>query len=153
MEDRHAQIKESYKRLGGKFSGFYDGMVTYTTPIGKMMNKMIWGFNEETTAEWINGALSAIPAGFAGSILEIPVGTMCITASLYRSIPNAEVTCMDYSPDMMKNAESRAGAMGLKNITFLQGDVGALPFEDESFDIVLSLNGFHAFPDKAMSST
>ncbi|MBQ1534751.1 MAG: methyltransferase domain-containing protein, partial [Erysipelotrichaceae bacterium] len=29
-----------------------------------------------------------------------------------------------------------------------QGDVGKLPFEDESFDIVLSLNGFHAFPDK-----
>ena len=26
---------------------------------------------------------------------------------------------------------------------------GALQFEDESFDIVLSLNGFHAFPDKA----
>ena len=28
------------------------------------------------------------------------------------------------------------------------GDVGALPFGDGSFDIVLSLNGFHAFPDK-----
>ena len=33
-------------------------------------------------------------------------------------------------------------------MTFLQGDVGALPFPDGSFDIVLSLNGFHAFPDK-----
>ena len=31
---------------------------------------------------------------------------------------------------------------------FQQGDVGALPFGDGSFDIVLSLNGFHAFPDK-----
>ena len=26
--------------------------------------------------------------------------------------------------------------------------MGALPFADESFDVVLSLNGFHAFPDK-----
>ena len=26
--------------------------------------------------------------------------------------------------------------------------MGALPFEDGSFDAVLSLNGFHAFPDK-----
>lgn len=25
---------------------------------------------------------------------------------------------------------------------------GALPFEDGAFDIVLTLNGFHAFPDK-----
>ena len=31
---------------------------------------------------------------------------------------------------------------------FRQGDVGALPFPDGSFDIVLSMNGFHAFPDK-----
>ena len=33
-------------------------------------------------------------------------------------------------------------------MTFRQGDVGALPYEDDTFDIVLSLNGFHAFPDK-----
>ena len=30
----------------------------------------------------------------------------------------------------------------------MQGDVGKLPFKDESFDVVTSLNGFHAFPDK-----
>ena len=48
----------------------------------------------------------------------------------------------------MASAQEKAKALGLTNISFLQGDVGALPFEDESFDIVLSLNGFHAFPDK-----
>ena len=26
--------------------------------------------------------------------------------------------------------------------------MGALPYADDTFDIVLSLNGFHAFPDK-----
>ena len=35
-----------------------------------------------------------------------------------------------------------------KNVTFRQGDVGALSYADDTFDIVLSLNGFHAFPDK-----
>ena len=49
---------------------------------------------------------------------------------------------------MMKNAERRTDAMKIKNVTFVQGDVGELPFENESFDIVLSLNGFHAFSDK-----
>ena len=43
--------------------------------------------------------------------------------------------------------------MGLSRIRFLQGDVGSLPFEDESFDVVLSLNGFHAFPDKEAAYT
>ena len=33
-------------------------------------------------------------------------------------------------------------------MTFRQGDVGALPYADDTFDIVLSLNGFHVFPDK-----
>lgn len=48
----------------------------------------------------------------------------------------------------MKNAERRAEALAVRNVSFVQGDVGALPFEDESFDVVLSLNGFHVFPDK-----
>ena len=42
----------------------------------------------------------------------------------------------------------KADCLHLKNVTFRQGDVGALPYEDDTFDIVLSLNGFHAFPDK-----
>ena len=45
---------------------------------------------------------------------------------------------------MMERARRRAP----DNVSFVQGDVGRLPFDDESFDIVLSLNGFHAFPDK-----
>jgi ubiquinone/menaquinone biosynthesis C-methylase UbiE len=49
---------------------------------------------------------------------------------------------------MMENARKRAEEMKLNNVSFVQGDVGALPFADESFDLVLSLNGFHAFPDK-----
>ena len=67
---------------------------------------------------------------------------------MYKNLPKAEITCMDYSPEMMNNAVRRADAMGIANVEFRQGDVGALPFEDERFDIVLSLNGFHAFPDK-----
>ena len=48
----------------------------------------------------------------------------------------------------MGQAQEKAEHLQLKNITFRQGDVGALPYEDDTFDIVLSLNGFHAFPDK-----
>ena len=42
----------------------------------------------------------------------------------------------------------KADRLHLKNVTFRQGDVGALSYADNTFDIVLSLNGFHAFPDK-----
>ena len=90
--------------------------------------------------------LSGIPEDFSGSLLEVPVGTGILTMPLYKTLPNARVTCLDYSPDMMAQAREKASHLSLSNVTFGQGDVGALPFADESFDIVLSLNGFHAFP-------
>jgi SAM-dependent methyltransferase len=67
---------------------------------------------------------------------------------VYRGLPGADITCLDYSPDMMSAARARAEHMGIGNVRFIQGDVGALPFDDGNFDVVLSLNGFHAFPDK-----
>lgn len=49
---------------------------------------------------------------------------------------------------MMGQAQEKAERLHLKNVTFRQGDVSALPYADGTFDVVLSLNGFHAFPDK-----
>ena len=67
---------------------------------------------------------------------------------VYETLPDADITCLDYSLDMMERARRQAKKRGIENISFMQGDVGKLPFLDESFDLVLSLNGFHAFPDK-----
>jgi len=147
MTDRHKEIQNSYKQLGNMAS-FYDGIITRSTVIGKLMDSVIWGLDEKLAAKWVNDALAPVGDGFTGSLLEVPVGTGVLTVPLYKSLSEARITCLDYSADMMKVAEKRAEAMGVKNITFVQGDVGSLPFEDNSFDIVLSLNGFHAFPDK-----
>lgn len=144
---RHDEIKASYKQLGN-IGTMYDGIITRSTLLGKLMDSLIWGLDKELAAKWIDDALSPIPEDFAGKLLEVPVGTGVLTMPLYKKLNGADITCLDYSADMMKNAEKRAEAMDLRNVSFVQGDVGALPFEDESFDIVLSLNGFHAFPDK-----
>ena len=144
---RHDEIRESYKTLGN-IGGVYDGIVTRSTPLGKLMDSLIWGLDASLAAKWLDDALAPIPTDFAGSLLEVPVGTGVLTMPVYQKLPNAEITCLDYSADMMENAKKRADALGISNVAFVQGDVGALPFQDESFDIVLSLNGFHAFPDK-----
>ncbi|MER2055571.1 MAG: class I SAM-dependent methyltransferase [Clostridia bacterium] len=145
--DRKEQIKGAYKQLGGSAS-FYDGMMTYSTLPGKAICRMVWNMDEDKNLEYLTRALSGVPEDFAGKLLEVPVGTGVLTMPVYKELPEAEITCLDYSADMMDKAQKRAEAAGIRNIRFLQGDVGALPFEDESFDIVLSLNGFHAFPDK-----
>lgn len=40
------------------------------------------------------------------------------------------------------------GMADSRHVTCMQGDVGKLTLADESVDIVVSMNGFHAFPDK-----
>ena len=144
---RREQIKSAYKLTGGNAS-FYDGMMTYSTLLGKAVCRLVWNMDREKNLDYLERALSGVPEGFAGRLLEVPVGTGVLTMPVYRELPKADVTCLDYSEAMMASAQAKAQAAGLSNVRFLQGDVGALPFEDERFDIVLSLNGFHAFPDK-----
>ena len=144
---RKDQIKSAYRLTGGHAS-FYDGMMTYSTLPGKAICRLVWNMDGEKNLQYLEQALSGVPVDFSGKLLEVPVGTGVLTMPVYRDLPKADITCLDYSADMMATAQKRAETAGIKNITFRQGDVGALPFEDESFDLVLSLNGFHAFPDK-----
>ena len=148
MDTRHDEIRKSYKQLGGSFASMYDGIITRSTLLGKIMDSVIWGMDDRLAAKYVNDALEPVPEDFKGSLLEVPVGTGVLTMPVYQSLPEAKITCLDYSKDMMDNAKRRSEAMNLNNVSFVQGDVGKLPFADESFDLVLSLNGFHAFPDK-----
>ena len=145
--NRHEEIKNAYRSLG-KEATFYDGMITCSTLPGKAVCKLVWNMNRETNTRYLERALSGIPEDFSGRLLEVPVGTGVLTMPVYRTLSHGDITCLDYSPDMMAQAQRRAGNLGLKNVKFQQGDVGRLPFDDGSFDLVLSLNGFHAFPDK-----
>ena len=70
----------------------------------------------------------------------------CSRSANGRPLKNAHITCLGYSTDMLEQAKRRLD--GKAHINFIQGDVGNLQMDDESFDIVLSMNGFHAFPDK-----
>ena len=68
------------------------------------------------------------------------------TERKWASLKSARITCLDYSVDMLAQAENRL--RGQAHVKCMQGDVGDLPMDDRSFDIVVSMNGFHAFPDK-----
>ena len=46
-------------------------------------------------------ALSGIPEHFSGKLLEVPVGTGILTMPVYQTMPEADITCLDYSADMM----------------------------------------------------
>ena len=144
--ERKEAIRGAYRLTGG--SNFYDGMITCSTFSGKAVCRLVWDMNKAENDAYLEKAMAGIPENFSGKLLEVPVGTGILTMSLYQTLPQADITCLDYSSDMMGQAQEKAERLHLENVTFRQGDVGALPFADGSFDIVLSLNGFHAFPDK-----
>lgn len=144
---RHDEIKNAYRGLGGEAT-FYDGMITCSTLPGRAVCALVWSMDREKNSRYLELALSGVPSDFSGRLLEVPVGTGVLTMPVYQTLPRADITCLDYSPDMMERARRQAERRGLSNVAFLQGDVGALPFGDGCFDLVLSLNGFHAFPDK-----
>ncbi|MBQ9152449.1 MAG: class I SAM-dependent methyltransferase [Solobacterium sp.] len=145
--NRKDEIRSAYKSLGRAHS-FYDGMMLGTSFTGKLIDRVVWNMSGEEVTESHALSLSALPADFSGRLLEVPVGTGVLSMPVFRNMKNADITCLDYSEQMMESARKRAEEMHIPNIHFVQGDVGKLPFEDESFDAVLSLNGFHAFPDK-----
>ena len=144
--ERKEAIRSAYHMTGS--NSFYDGMMTCSTLPGRAVCRLVWDMNRQDCVRYQEKAVSGIPEDFAGRLLEVPVGTGILTMPLYRTLPRAEITCLDYSPDMMAQAQEKARRMHLGNVAFRQGDVGALPFESGSFDAVLSLNGFHAFQDK-----
>jgi ubiquinone/menaquinone biosynthesis C-methylase UbiE len=58
------------------------------------------------------------------------------------------VTGVDLAPGMVELAKKKAEERGLKNITFQEADGEALPFPDESFDVVLCNHGLVHMTDR-----
>lgn len=133
-------LKKAYKSS----QNIYDSVLTQKSFFGKLYMNVFWsGVDDNFLAQQL---LSNIPDHFSGELLDVPVGTAVFTEEKWKSLSNAEITTLDYSEDMLQLAKSRLGESS--HITSVQGDVGDLKFQDDSFDIVLSMNGFHAFPDK-----
>lgn len=137
MADKIQEAYESSKNI-------YDGVLTQGNFFSRMYIKLFWSGTDDN--EIARKVLSYIPDDFSGKLLDVPVGTAVFTQRKWSSLKNAHITCLDYSTDMLEQAKRRLD--GKAHINFIQGDVGNLQMDDESFDVVLSMNGFHAFPDK-----
>jgi arsenite methyltransferase len=55
---------------------------------------------------------------------------------------------MDLVPDMIERAKSNLAKTSLKNVQFLETSGESLPFENDSFDVVISNGAFNLIPDK-----
>lgn len=90
---RRDQIRSAY-RLTGSNADFYDGMMTYSTVLGKAVCRLVWNMDGEKNLAYLEKALSGVPDDFSGKLLEVPVGTGVLTMPVYRELPGAGITCL-----------------------------------------------------------
>ncbi|MGH7035763.1 MAG: class I SAM-dependent methyltransferase, partial [Stellaceae bacterium] len=81
-------------------------------------------------------------------ILETAAGTGALTRALAARLPvESRIVATDLNPPMLARAAARQA--GETRITWQQADALALPFEDETFDVVACQFGAMFFPDKS----
>jgi ubiquinone/menaquinone biosynthesis C-methylase UbiE len=81
-----------------------------------------------------------------GDALEIGAGTGYFSLNLMQTGVVRRATCTDISPGMLATLEHNAHELGLE-VETAACDAAELPFEDESFDLVLGHAVLHHLPD------
>ena len=64
------------------------------------------------------------------------------------SARTGRVTGIDMTPEMLAKARAAATEIGATNVEFVESEAEHLPFDDESFDIVISNGVIDLIPDK-----
>lgn len=84
---------------------------------------------------WRRRAVRELAAARGGAVLDLCCGTGDLVFHLLRSDPQLRVTGVDFTLPMLDGARARArkGDPGHR-ATFIEADVTALPFRDDSFD-------------------
>jgi ubiquinone/menaquinone biosynthesis C-methylase UbiE len=94
---------------------------------------------------FLDGGREWVGAQARGDILEIAVGT---GLNLVHYPPDARISGIDLSPEMVEVARGRAARLGL-DVRLAVGDAQALGFPDQTFDTVVSALSLCTIPDAA----
>ncbi len=78
-------------------------------------------------------------------VLDVACGSG--TAALVAARRYCDVTGIDYVPALIERARARAAASGL-DVDFRVADAQDLPYDDDSFDLILSVYGVQFAPDQ-----
>ncbi len=145
MPDTLTKVSMSYDKVASR----YDAVLTKPELLQRICNRIIWGADDDNA--YADIVLSYLPAEFDGVLLDVPVGTGVFTCSVYPRYPNATIICVDCSMGMLRKAGENFRQHGIKNVHLLRADAANLPLCNSAADIVLCMNGWHAFDDKQQS--
>jgi ubiquinone/menaquinone biosynthesis C-methylase UbiE len=82
------------------------------------------------------------------TVLDVAGGTGEPSLTIAETVgPSGSVVCTDAVADMVQAAERAARRHGITNVSFRQCSADLLPFDSDSFDVVVSRLGIMFFPD------
>lgn len=112
---------------------------------GRMMVNGMNGGGHALLAEW---GLSHLTLNGDANVLDVGCGGGANVARLLKRCPQGTVTGIDYSPvSVKKSTEVNAAAITDGRCRVLEGNASALPFDDNSFDIVTAFETVYFWPD------
>ena len=76
-------------------------------------------------------------------LLDCGCGTGPMISLLYEKDPSKHYTGIDLTPKMIEAGRSK----NLKGVNWVVGDCEKLPFDGDSFDVVICSNSFHHYPN------
>lgn len=99
-------------------------------------------------AEYTDYLIRSIQAKGNEHALEVAAGT-CICGRAVAPYVK-DITCLDLTEAMLEQGKKLAKQEGIQNISFVSGNAECLPFEDETFDLVITRLSLHHFvePEK-----
>jgi SAM-dependent methyltransferase len=117
----------------------------------KSRQSVVWGSGPyepvvEITREIHDALVKGLEPQPGERWLDVATGTGAVALLAARA--GADVTGLDLSPALIETAKEKAANQGV-SIRFEAGDAEALPYADESFDVVSSAIGTQFAPDHA----
>ena len=107
MADKIQNAYETSKNI-------YDDVLTQRNIFSKLYIKLFWSGTDDN--DIARKVLSYVPDDFSGNLLDVPVGTAVFTENKWSSLKNAHITCLDYSMDMLEQAEKDLVVMCISNV-------------------------------------
>jgi ubiquinone/menaquinone biosynthesis C-methylase UbiE len=127
------------------FSGHDDVVQTEFSKQSANFESPDYVFADPRLMDWIR---KHVPVEPGSAVLDVAGGTGHVARSLSSDARLAVV--IDLTASMLDEGKRQAEAAGLRNVLFERGDAAALPYLDESFDLVINRFAIHHFSEPAL---
>ena len=113
-------VRQSFKKQAEKFAAYHMSKIEYTDYL-----------------------IRRIGAKGTEHALEVAAGTCICGRALAPYVK--DITCLDLTEEMLAQGKKLAGESQIKNIYFQTGNAEELPYDSETFDLVMTRLSFHHF--------